>query len=431
MSKRITALVTAALALLLLTVSAFAAVNPGGDHGLLVDERDVFTQDEENKINDLLLATANELDMNVAVYMPDTLGSDEQKACMDLINEHFGRDSSSIVLMFPREGSGRSDWIAYTNRAAEAFHTQLDTMWDAVYYGLNSGESVNYTTAIVQFCAYMLKNRDGYVGGVNDAGNVTYKVRLADQQGELSEEEFNFLYALMQETAEDIGANIGVVLSNHVGSGNEERFTDNFLDESFGAESSSIVLMMVMAGSGEQDWISCTQSAYDAYGGITDRIFDAVYRGLDSGSGDNYPLAIEYFCTYLRGGSIPGLSANNSLNGYLDYDSERYYDDYDDDDSWSVVNFGSIVGLFTAALISLVSVNSIAAGYKKRKPISARAYVDNTMTRFTQRSDVFVREFTTSHRISSSSSGGGSHHSGGGGGHSRSGSRGGGGGRHR
>ena len=57
MIRRITALVTALIMTLLLSVTVFAADNPGGDHGLLIDERDVFTSDEEDKINDLLLTT--------------------------------------------------------------------------------------------------------------------------------------------------------------------------------------------------------------------------------------------------------------------------------------------------------------------------------------------------------------------------------------
>ena len=45
MIRRITALVTALIMTLLLSVTVFAADNPGGDHGLLIDERDIFTSD--------------------------------------------------------------------------------------------------------------------------------------------------------------------------------------------------------------------------------------------------------------------------------------------------------------------------------------------------------------------------------------------------
>ena len=153
-----------------------------------------------------------------------------------------------------------------------------------------------------------------------------------------------------------------------------------------------------------------------------------MYRGLDSGSGDNYPLAIEYFCSYLRNNRTPYAGGDYNI----DYDYDGYYDDYDDGNR---IYFSAthVIALIIAAIIACVTVNCISAGYRKKTPISARAYVENNMTKFTGRSDVFVREFTTSQRISSSSSGGGGGHrsSGGGGGHSRSGGHGGGGGRRR
>ena len=257
--------------------------------------------------------------------------------------------------------------------------------------------------------------------------SVTYKVRLSDQQGEL-DGVFDSIKQTMQETADEIGANIGVVLTNGVGPGNEQRYTDNFLNESFGEDSSSIVLMLVKAGTGEQDWISCSQHANDIYGNRVSSIFDEVYRGLDSGSGDNYPLAIEYFCSYLRSNRTPYAGGDYNI----DYDYDGYYDDYDDGNR---IYFSAthVIALIIAAVIAAVTVNRISACYRKKTPISARAYVENNMTKFTGRSDVFVREFTTSQRISSSSSGGGGGHrsSGGGGGHSRSGGHGGGGGRRR
>ena len=101
MIRRITALVTAVMMALLLSVTVFAADNPGGDHGLLIDERDIFTSDEEDKINDLLLTTARTIHMNVAVLMPELITSTEQETCDNVISTYFDRDSSSIVLMLP------------------------------------------------------------------------------------------------------------------------------------------------------------------------------------------------------------------------------------------------------------------------------------------------------------------------------------------
>ena len=109
---------------------------------------------------------------------------------------------------------------------------------------------------------------------------------------------------------------------------------------------------------------------------------------LDSSGGDNYYAAVTNYCAYLR--------SHDSVPSKVD------------------INIGHVGGVIVALIIAVCVANSQAATYKKRAPVSARRYMDGSLTRFTQRGDVFVREYTTSHRISSSSSGG-SRHSGGGG----------------
>ena len=86
-----------------------------------------------------------------------------------------------------------------------------------------------------------------------------------------------------------------------------------------------------------------------------------------------------------------------------------------------------VIGIIVAAIFALMAANSTKAKYSKKKPIGADKYLDRRNTRVVRQVDSFVREYTTSVRISSSSGGGG--RSGGGGGHS--GGHGGGGGRHR
>lgn len=110
--------------------------------------------------------------------------------------------------------------------------------------------------------------------------------------------------------------------------------------------------------------------------------------GAECSGGDNYYAAVTNYCAYLR--------SHDSVPSKVD------------------INIGHVGGVIVALIIAVCVANSQAAKYKKRAPVSARRYMDGSLTRFTQRGDVFVREYTTSHRISSSSSGG-SRHSGGGG----------------
>lgn len=219
-------------------------------------------------------------------------------------------------------------------------------------------------------------------------GGYGYFGALEDNQDALSDQQEQELLALLDSTAREIRANVGVILGNYDLDGLSERsYAKDFHNSSFGEHSDSIVLMLVQAGSGKVDQIYCTDRAYDMYQPRIDNIFDAVYDGLDSTGGDNYYAAITEFCSYLRShDSVP-----------IGFE----------------INIGHIGGLIIALIIAISVANGQAASYKKRTPVSARAYIDSGATRFTQRSDVFVREYTTSHRVSSSSSG--SHHSGGGG----------------
>ena len=212
---------------------------------------------------------------------------------------------------------------------------------------------------------------------------------LEDVQGALSEQQEQELLSLLDSTAREINANIGVVLADADMDGLTERYyTKTFHNRCFGENSDSIVLMLVQAGSSKVDQIYCTDRAYDMYHPRIDDIFDAVYDGLDSDGGDNYYAAITEFCSYLRSHDYVPFSIH--------------------------FNPGIILGIVVSLIIGISAANAQAAKYKKRAPVSARAYMDGSLTHFTQKSDVFVREYTTSHRISSSSSGG-SHHSGGGG----------------
>lgn len=219
---------------------------------------------------------------------------------------------------------------------------------------------------------------------------------LEDYQDVLTDSEERELLSEIQSAADDIGINVGVVLTDGLDGRSSQAFTDSFLDYRFGAYSDSIVLMLVKAGTNEQDWISYSNKGYDLYSNREDSIFDAVYSGLDRG-GNNYPEAIREFCSYIKGHKF---SISLTLNMF------------------------TLVGLAFAVVIALIVVGNIAKGYSKKAPISARRYLDGNRTNYLERTDVFVREYTTSHKISSSSGGRGGR--GGGGGR-----RGGGGGRRR
>ena len=123
---------------------------------------------------------------------------------------------------------------------------------------------------------------------------------LEDHQDALSGEQAQELLDILDSTAREIHANVGVILGNASLDGLSERsYAKEFHNRSFGEYSDSIVLMLVQAGSGKVDQIYCTDRAYDMYQPRIDSIFDAVYDGLDSSGGDNYYAAVTNYCAYL------------------------------------------------------------------------------------------------------------------------------------
>lgn len=408
--KRAATLLLAAVILSILTLTC-GALDIKRPAAILEDYQHALSGDEQSELLELIQDTADKIEMNVGIIIADDLGGiDEDDYCEAFAQSYFGEREDSVVLLLTEEGSGDYDWIYTAGKAINVYDNQQSKIFDAVYYGLDSGISPNYKAASEQFCYYLDENRNGYSGAaLEDYSGITYKATLDDYQYALSSSEKEELITVIQSTANEIGANIGVVLSDSLNGKSEERYTDDYMYEQFGKESSSIVLMLVKEGTGNQDTIAFNKHAYDIYDSQYTQILDAVYRGMDSGNSPNYPAAIENFCNYLE----------NHRTGYAGSSGISF---------GFHIGFGHIIALAIALIVALVIVNTHAASYKRKAPISARAYLAQDRTQFTLRQDIFVREYTTSHRISSSS--GGSHH-GGGGGHSRSGGHSSHGGRHR
>lgn len=84
---------------------------------------------------------------------------------------------------------------------------------------------------------------------------------------------------------------------------------------------------------------------------------------------------------------------------------------------WSKV----FIALGIGAVIALIAVLGVVKSYKVLTTPSGTVYLDRQETKFTEKSDVFIRKYTTSRTIESSSGGGGGGRSGGfsssGGGH--------------
>ena len=228
------------------------------------------------------------------------------------------------------------------------------------------------------------------------------RARLSDYDDVLTDEEEAKLAVKLLATAKSTGCNIGIVITSDLGGKSDKKYADDFLDAVFGEYSDSIVLLYNNDRSSMSygDWISVTGQAWDMYGDRTDTLFDAVYYGF--GDDDNYYSSIESFCSSLialqRTGSYGGT-------GYGYGGSDVLTDDMRSGLAYIVIP--CVVGLVAA----IAAAKAASSGYKKKAPISAAAYLDSSRTRFVERRDDYVNEYTTHVRISS-----GDHHGGGGGG---------------
>ena len=240
---------------------------------------------------------------------------------------------------------------------------------------------------------------------------------LSDLDECLTDAEEAKLLGIMNETAQKINCNVGIVITRDLESMSPSGYAKNFGDTNFGSGSSYAVFMFLnthdnpkYSSSFYEDKLELNGRGHDYYNNKVNAIFNKVYDGLDS---SGFYSAGTAFCRALElyAGSSGGAAA------FID-------------ENFSIIAGGSFIGLIVAVIVTITVVSSVVRGYKKRAPISAGNYIDQSRTRITRQVDQFVREYTTSVNISSSSGGHGGGHSSHGGGH-RSGGHSSHGGRHR
>ena len=415
MMKRITRLLLAAAMAFSLTLGNFGVTALAAGIGSLKDYEDVFTEEQEETLRTLLADAASQTGYNIGVIVTDDIGGlTPREYTSRELDRTFGADSDSIVLLICNDFDAAEyyDWIDMTGKAADEYYSELSDIFDCVYKGLDIN---GYYSAVIEFCEYF--GADSSIVGDASAAE-GFRVNLADYDDVLTPQEQLEALEYMQICADDIQCNVGVVITDDLGGLSDYEYTKAFLESSFGVGADGIALLFNNDRSNMNyvDWIYTYGQATAMYDHQIDAIFDRMYEGFDSDGGDNYYKGITYFCSYLRN--------NQDASGYDDYYSgDDYY--YDGDGGYDIM-IGVIIPIIFAGIVTLIVTKNVTSGYKKKKPISARSYMDAGRTRYLRRDDIYLRETTTHVRISSSSSGGGGSR-GGGGGRSRSGGGGGGG----
>lgn len=366
------------------------------------DEADALTTEQQQELSGLLIQAAYNAQCHIGIIIDDDLdGKQSGKAADDFLDHHFGKDSDAIVMLLTTDPDS-FDWISFNGLGTELYSGHIQSIFDAVYEELDSS---GYFAALVGFCDYFGVD----VSDVELPSAEKFMVVIMDYDDSLTAQEQNMLLPTLEKTAASAQCNIGVVITDDLGGKTSKQYADDFADDSFGYGSNNIVLLL--DNDTQYDYISSYGRGTDIVNGKTDPMLAEIQGDLKE---YGYYEAVNTFCVVIDNADDIG---------------DDYYYDYDDDYSYTYEGdidrfiFEWAMPLGFAALIAFIVTSGFRRGYTKRKPVSARTYMDSTRTRFTHRSDVFIREYTTSHKISSSSSGGGRS---GGGGRSRSGRGGGG-----
>ncbi|MBR4628404.1 MAG: TPM domain-containing protein [Ruminococcus sp.] len=222
--------------------------------------------------------------------------------------------------------------------------------------------------------------------------------------------------------SEELEMNIIVYINDVYRSDEEvEDFTANYYDRCAGEEYTDGVIMYIDISSNAYDYLSCSGKAGIIYGGKIEDIFDyyAAKRPSSQYAPDpeKFCETVTHFCNAMRKFNDNYEQADfayekDEENGiyFFNYKGKFYVTDYSAPGSRRIrLECIFILGLVLYTILYL----SIKKKYKFKDKTNPSIYVANGQTNFKEKSDTFIRVYTTKHKIESSSSGGG-HRSGGG-----------------
>ena len=273
-------------------------------------------------------------------------------------------------------------------------------------------------------------------------------VYLCDEGDFLLDSEFQTAMEELQNAADESGMNVALWIGNtEIGDGSDEdtvAFCDDTYEELYGIDTDGVFLYLDMSGAYSlYDYLSTSGKGqfYYSNGEDYDRVstmIQDVEEYLERGNED-LPSAIHSFCHDLeyyadRGAPSEKYYTYNKSTGkslILQAAQVKRVDNLPSEYT-AVFSWGTIIVLAVAVglIAFLIALLSIRKRYQFKTAGSLQRCLVTNDVQYLERSDQFMRTYTTRTRISSESSGGG----GGGGGSSHSSSSGGshgGGGGHR
>lgn len=264
----------------------------------------------------------------------------------------------------------------------------------------------------------------GFDGDISSCG-------VYDNKGILDIDQLVELNELIQEASEDLNLYIMIYLSDTARSEWDTKdFSDCLYEDYFGPDTDGVFYYMDLSEqSSAYDYISTSGIGNLYYGSKTDDMLEVIFKYLPA-SGE--PI---YANDIAKGIRVIVDQFRDKAENVSEYD--YYYDKYHD--TYTYMKDGELViskskpkavyllaflavGLPVAIITYLIVYFAVKSHYKFKPSFNPSRYISQERTKFTEKSDRFIRVYTTKTKIESSSGGGGggSHSSGshgGGGGH--------------
>lgn len=469
--KKFTSIITALIAALLLCLTAFAEdegiyyVNTGDYYAVLLDFDDSLTAEEEQSVLNMLVYASIEYNMNTGVIITNDVGSDNSvSAVMEYAdayyNSYFGADTDGTLLVL--NNNSYINWVTASgiykrwleNDLSEFFSNVADEVIDYDYVGAasvylntisdfsetldresieNAEQQQNAETAPVSDTNITDTAQINW-GSETDEGIYTAEIGgnialLHDLDDSLTQSEEEKAAARIAEAVKYTDFSICVVITDNIGEDKSDRevidYADVYYENYCGINTDGILLLL--NNDTKYDWISTSGNCIDMFYYNIDPIFDNIYDYIVDGEFDR---AIINFCSSVE------YYSNQDYVYYSDYGddysgfSDEYGDYYINDISWHFFGFMYILPFAVIVIIIVIVIlkSVIKSNYTIKKNKNAQPYQLKNSLSFSQKSDTYIRTYTTRTRVSSSSSsgrsgGGRSHRSSGGGRHGGGGRR--------
>lgn len=230
-----------------------------------------------------------------------------------------------------------------------------------------------------------------------DEGNVF----VSDKEGYLSDSEFDDIVDTAEKLSDKTGYNVGIIITDDIGSKSPVAFSDDAYMDVFKKDSDGF--MILLNNDTYEDHISTSGNAILMYS--DSRLMNTLDSAGSYLKEEEFHSALKVMLTKLDSYYDEGIPPENE--GYTKDDIK---DATGQDFLGRLINIVHRLGILFVIFIvvSVITFFIIKSSYRFKTAESARTYVNKSETFFREKQDIYIREYTTSHKISSSSSGGGS-----------------------